>query len=66
MTRKDYELIANAIRAVHPWSKPGFTVKLCADPVKETVDEIALAMADALANDNPRFDRAKFLSACGL
>ena len=51
MTKKDFELIASALRrlgAGHAW--------------KDT----CLAMADALANTNPRFDRARFLAACGV
>ena len=48
MTKKDYELIADCIRAA-------------AD--KETV---ALLLAAALGEDNPRFDRKKFLDACEI
>ena len=60
MTRKDYELIAGAVRdALHsarPWSE-------------DKEDGIRLAVrsiADALAADNPRFDRSRFLAACGV
>lgn len=33
---------------------------------KDQVKHIGRAMADMLAQDNPRFDRARFLKACGL
>ncbi len=52
MTRKDYELIAQAIADV--WC----------DAVAQK--DIAESLAEALAGDNPRFDRARFLSACGV
>jgi hypothetical protein len=55
MTRKDYVLIADAIKAQHkPHNDP------------ETIQEIALSIADLLEGDNARFDRARFLTACGV
>lgn len=63
MTRKDYKLLARAI-----WGSA-----LVFDPIA-TVGERIYAqrqwlktirhIADALANDNPRFDPAKFKLAC--
>lgn len=50
MTRKDYELIAATIREI-----PAF-------PSKRIVAE---EFATALAGTNPRFDRDRFLKACG-
>lgn len=32
----------------------------------DTVEGIAHRMADAFEDDNPRFDRARFLDACGI
>ena len=55
MTRKDYILNADAIKAQH---KPHNDT--------ETVQEIALSLADLLEGDNPRFDRDRFLTACGV
>lgn len=56
MTRKDYQLIA---KVFNDFSK--------VIDLNETVGaEIALCLADDFANDNPRFDRTKFLTACGL
>ena len=57
MSRKDYEAIARAIRDSRPHdfvnTEPHFVRR-----------QIALALADVLANDNPRFDRTRFLDAC--
>ena len=51
MTKKDYVLLANVIaRLTHPL----------------TVGETAVSIADSLAKDNPRFNREKFLQACGV
>ena len=55
MTRKDYNLIAEVLR----------------DSLDLIVDDLALEalasnFADELALDNPRFDRARFLAACGV
>jgi hypothetical protein len=63
MTRKDYELIAGALNDQKPyfhqnpdkWGEYQHCFLACRD-----------AIADALAADNPRFDRDKFLKACGL
>lgn len=62
MTRKDYELIAAAIREQVLRLKPELAAGLALAAVKGTAMTIALA----LARDNPRFDRARFLSACGF
>jgi hypothetical protein len=55
MTRKDYVLIAAVIKAAS--DAPGYS---------ERNAFVAFALADALALDNPRFDRARFLTACGV
>jgi len=54
MTRKDYVMLAEVVKNLD-----------------EVIDEYALEvlagnMADALAADNDRFDRTRFLSACGV
>lgn len=33
---------------------------------RRTVNVIAIKFADTFAKSNPRFDRAKFIKACGL
>lgn len=48
MTRKDYRILANAIKIA-----------------MDSKIDVALCIADALASDNPRFNREKFLLACG-
>jgi hypothetical protein len=56
MTRKDYQLIAEV------FANFGQIIEL-----EETIAaDIARNLADALQGDNPRFDRARFLTACGV
>ena len=54
MTKKDFELIAEAIKEI--------TVS---DYPQDRKDKAQL-FAAVLATTNPRFDRARFLSACGV
>lgn len=69
MTKKTFEMIARAIKA-----------ERYADVLIETaspsianyrrggnhaLDDLARRLADEFAHENPRFDRAKFLDACG-
>lgn len=56
MSRKDYELIADAIRDVIEDHKGDLT----------SADAVARKIADALSRDNPRFDSKRFITACGL
>ena len=56
MTRKHYEGIANALREVMEISDYELE--------EETVRWVALRLSAFLAEDNPRFDRQKFLKAC--
>ena len=61
MTRKDYELIARALnRANENWQ--GFEEE---NP-QVVITAICAYLAKELVQDNPRFDRTRFLSACGL
>jgi hypothetical protein len=55
MTRKDYVLIAQTLAQFTGDS---------GDVIDR--DAIAQKLADALATDNPRFDRFRFLVACGV
>jgi hypothetical protein len=57
MTRKDYELIARSIFVDR---------ESLEDNQKQTADFIARGLAEQLEAMNPRFDRARFLSACGV
>jgi hypothetical protein len=53
MTKKDFELIADVIGKAWHGSA-------------DTRADIANAFADELEETNPRFDRARFLTACGV
>ena len=53
MTRKDYVLIARNIEQAYYLD----------DTQRNTM---AQDLADSLSMDNPRFDRARFLTACGV
>ena len=55
MTRKDYVLIAETIKEAH---------RLTSE--KAGAGVVAYMLANTLQADNPRFDRARFLSACGV
>lgn len=57
MTKIDYELIAQAIN----WGINGNTVETDSD-----IHAIVYNLANALEQDNPKFDREKFLRGCGL
>ncbi len=66
MTRKDYELIAKALK-----SRMDNALGLSAAYRKtispaEVVGMVACELADELGQDNPRFDRSRFLMACGV
>jgi hypothetical protein len=69
MTRKDYEIIAAAIRA----TRERIDATTCSETEKwdrqlqqRGVRRAAAHIADALHEDNPRFDTARFLTACGF
>lgn len=55
MTRRDFELIAGAIRNGTTWSGT--------DTV--TAGRIITSLADALQATHPRFDRERFIAAAG-
>lgn len=60
MTRKDYVLLATALASVKPGPEPLMRSIERAQHAKDCE-----AIADALA-ENPRFDRERFLKACGV
>ncbi len=63
MTRKDYELIAKAFKTCH---------EICTaspNPPRtkaEVIEELAKHLSLDLNDDNPKFDRNRFLKACGI
>jgi hypothetical protein len=63
MTKKDYILIAAVLakRGCHIAQDPAFR-----EGWHAALSAYAHALADALASENPRFDRARFLAACGV
>ena len=61
MTRKDYVIIAKALKTQFELSHENNEDDgLCA------VINVANDLATALEADNPRFDRERFLEACGV
>jgi hypothetical protein len=61
MTRKDYILLAAAVRRVRDGYGTNWNPNLF-----RAVDDIAISLGAALLRDNPRFDRVRFLTACGV
>lgn len=61
MTRKDYVLIADTIANLREQQRD-------AGPFTNNPSllEVAEELAHALQGDNPRFDRDRFLVACGV
>jgi len=62
MTKKHYEAIAASVRRAH-LQHQGFNIHL--RPV-QSMSLYAGNIADYFASENPRFDRARFLKACGV
>lgn len=61
MTRKDYVLIAEAFKAeIKYWPRSH------SPEAATALDCIGERLANALAQDNPRFDRQRFIEACQL
>jgi len=58
MTRKDYQLIADVIKASNAMSPE--------DKAHELYKSLAVSLAQELQKDNPRFKPALFLKACGI
>jgi hypothetical protein len=56
MTRKDYQLIANVFNELAQVIELEGTI----------ATTLIHNLADDLQADNPRFDRARFLTACGV
>jgi hypothetical protein len=66
MTRKDYVLIAQALKIGH-FTTESHGATLEYNVLRnEGIDAAARFIATALAADNSRFDRARFLAAAGV
>jgi len=59
MTKKDYELIARALKGIFDANA------FCLDDDQDKYS-VAERMAEALATTNPRFNKERFISACGV
>ena len=57
MTRKDYILLADALRAA---------IEALDEPRRMGAKLAATEIAHRLEDENPRFDYERFLKACGL
>ena len=59
MTKKDYEMIANELRAQNELVGNIYASR-------ERYERACTLWAATLATTNPRFDRGRFLAACGV
>jgi hypothetical protein len=73
MTRKDYILIAAALReTLDDIERESAAMAVCASTRAALAGErlgvrhAALRLGDQLRQDNPRFEMARFIEACGL
>ena len=65
MTRKHFRQIANALRSLRTFEAHDVEVsEIVANAVR--FSSVVDALANVLANTNPRFNRNKFLAACGI
>ncbi len=65
MTRRDYVLLAASIAQAKQATEIERNAAKRTAGVK-AISLTAIGLASALANDNPAFDRTRFLTACGL
>jgi hypothetical protein len=63
MTRKDYVALAEVLKQTPGYCAQNFSHSL---RTVQVVSIIADRLADYCAADNPAFDRARFLKACGV
>ncbi len=65
MTRKDYILLAGSFAQARQATEIGRNAKDRETGIK-AIRLAAIGTATALLSDNPRFDRERFMSACGF
>ncbi len=65
MTRKDYVLIANCIKDVYEYQKEN-DGKGSRALKQGAIRVVAEGLATDFGQENPRFDRGRFLTACGV
>ena len=67
MNRKDYVLIAKAIRENRKlWQANPLQIEETVPVAIRAIDSVVATLANRLYEENPRFDRAKFLQASKL
>ena len=66
MTKKDYESIAREIRAASYGYKGLVQNEDFSSGARMAIRDIAIGMAEIFAIKNPRFDRDRFLTECGV
>lgn len=66
MTRKDYELIADCFADTAPRTDPQSIEAGTLAAILQERSYLANCIAAKLQVDNPRFDRSRFLAACGV
>lgn len=66
MTRKDYVAIAEAIAASKLGEYADLEEAQYYSGREDGVTVVARNIADVMQSDNPRFDRSRFLKACGV
>ncbi len=73
LTKKYYEMIAKVIRADAAHARDDGTLETNYKDMPAWMrgaydqwNTLVLNLADAFADDNPKFDRARFLKACGV
>lgn len=62
LSRKHYKAIAEIIKT----QKDLADIFAGKEFATQRIDDVATGLADHFAKDNPRFDRERFLAACGL
>jgi hypothetical protein len=67
VSRQGYRLLARALRAADPHSKPGFDMGAVSGRLEFRQWKLCVSnVADELAKDNASFNRSLFLADCGL
>lgn len=64
MTKKHFEMLANIMKFAKPPEDRGFNKLVSA--LLSYHSDICNSLADGCQSENPRFDRQRFLKACGV
>ena len=70
MTRKDYVAFAELVSRIQPRFEGmcgnGYLYIFHTETEGDPLEDLVAGMADVFAADNPRFDRGRFMAACGM